>query len=468
MTTESATPRWADLLEPDHLVPLVVLATGVLLHSMNALLMSTVMPSAVKDIGGLEYMAWPTTGFLAASVVAASGGSVVKAALGARNAYILAALLFAGGSLIAGAAPNIFVLVSGRVVQGFGGGLLSSVAYVIVRNVFPQALWAHVFALFSSVWGISALAGPLIGGVFAGMGYWPGAFYVIAAIALLVAAFATLTLPSDPAAETLPRFPGLRLAMVAAAIISLSLAGPAESIGTQLAYIALGLVLFVVALNVDRRAASPLAPSDAFSLHTACGLALWVLFLLSVANDPFPIYGPLFLQVLRDMDPLDAGYLVAMEAMSWTIVAAIVAGSPERIARLFVAFGPLAMGVGLVIISMTIESASIPWLLMGIFFAGGGIGASFAFISRIILASANERDADAAATSIPTVQLVGLATGAAIAGLLANVTGFSSGLSVETASSASTWVPGAFVLAALAASLLASSLVFSNRLKGNW
>lgn len=452
-------PRWQDLLDPALLAPLLVLCTGVLLHSMNALLMSTVMPSAVKDIGGLAYMSWPTTSFLAASVVAASSGGTVRALVGAKTAYIGAAFMFGMGSLLSGLAPDMGYLVLGRFIQGGGGGLLSSIAYVMVANVFPARLWPRVLTLLSSIWGISVLLGPLTGGVFAALGFWRGAFLVVFAIATLLAIYAARTLPADEPADSVPVFPGVRLGLVSLAILLLSMAAPETDAFRQVGLIILATITFVVTLRLDARSASPLLPSDAFSVRSTVGLGLWILFLITAANDPFPIYGPLFLQALHGMSPLSAGYLVAMESMAWTIVAALVASLPLRYSGVWLITGPVTMGVGLLGISLVITSGNMPLLLFFVFLAGGGIGACFSFLSQAILANAKPGEGDAAASSIATIQLIGLATGAALAGLIANLTGLRAGLSVETVTSASSWVPGIFAGFTTLASIAAIRLV---------
>ncbi len=457
MDINQKTASWAQLWSPGSRIPLMVLGTGVLLHSMNALLMSTIMPSAVNDIGGLAFITWPSTAFLATSVVAASAGSVAQAHLGAKRAYIFAALLFGLGSLLAAVAPNIGVLIAGRAVQGVGGGLLSALTYVMVRNVFDAALWPRIFAFFSSVWGIAVFAGPLIGGVFSSIGFWRGGFYIVAVIATGLAVIAGTVLPAAQDEQTAPFFPGLRLLLIAIGIAFISMAAPATEINTQLIFIGLSALSFVAMLILDRKSARHILPTDAFAITTSVGLGMWVLLLVSIANDPFPIYGPLFLQTIHGMDPLAAGYLVAVEALAWTVAAAIVASLPSRYIDYCKVIGPVAMGLGLIGISIWTSSGPLWLLAIALFFAGGGIGACFSFISQTVLANAKPGDGDAAASSIPTMQLVGLAIGAALAGIVANATGFSGGLSAETASNASLWVPGAFAVFSFLAAIAAAA-----------
>src|SRR5215472_12994989 len=155
------------LLAPRLALPLSVLLGGVLLHSMNVLITATLLPSIVADVGGANLMSWPTTAFLASSIAAATATGIVSSAVGNRRAFSSGALIYAAGAVLCALAPSIGIVIAGRFVQGLGGGLLSALAYILVRNVFPELLWPRVFGLLAGVWSVTVLIGPLIGGVFA-------------------------------------------------------------------------------------------------------------------------------------------------------------------------------------------------------------------------------------------------------------------------------------------------------------
>ena len=137
-------PSWSALLEPGLAMPLAVLLGGVLLHSMNVLVTATLLPSIVADLGGVNLMSWPTTAFVASSIVAAAGSAVVSGSVGNRRAFCLGAVVYAAGAALCALSPSIGLVITGRFVQGLGGGLLNALAYVLVRNVFPQGLWPRV------------------------------------------------------------------------------------------------------------------------------------------------------------------------------------------------------------------------------------------------------------------------------------------------------------------------------------
>jgi MFS family permease len=168
-------PSWPALLAPRLVLPLGVLLGGVLLHSMNVLVTATLLPSIVADIGGANLMSWPTTAFVASSIFAATGTGIVSSAVGNRRAFCGGAVIYAAGAIWCALAPSIGFVIAGRFIQGLGGGLLSALAYVLVRTIFPEGLWPRVFGLFAGVWSVSVPVGPLLGGLFAGYGNWRGA-----------------------------------------------------------------------------------------------------------------------------------------------------------------------------------------------------------------------------------------------------------------------------------------------------
>ena len=125
VTTEAG---WRALLAWHLALTLSVLLGGVLLHSMNVLITATLLPSVVAELGGANLMSWPTTAFVAASIIAASGTSLVSGRFGNRLAFSGGAVIYAAGAVLCACAPSIGFVIAGRFVQGLGGGLLSALA----------------------------------------------------------------------------------------------------------------------------------------------------------------------------------------------------------------------------------------------------------------------------------------------------------------------------------------------------
>ena len=168
---------WAALHSGRNAVYSIILAGGVTLHALNIYIVTTILPSVVGEIGGLEYYAWSTTLFVVASILGAALSSRLLDRLGPGHAYASATALFVTGALICAVAPAFPVLLAGRFVQGLGGGLLYALAYAVIRLVFPEALWSRAIGVISAMWGVSTLIGPAVGGVFAELSIWRAAFW---------------------------------------------------------------------------------------------------------------------------------------------------------------------------------------------------------------------------------------------------------------------------------------------------
>jgi len=444
---------WRALLAPRLVLTLCVLLGGVLLHSMNVLITATLLPSVVAELGGANLMSWPTTAFVASSIIAASGTSLVGGRFGNRRAFSGGAVIYAAGAVLCACAPSIGFVIAGRFVQGLGGGLLSALAYVLVRNAFPETLWPRVFGLLAGVWSVTVLIGPLIGGVFASYGHWRSAFVTVAGIGCLLGAGALFNLPADRRSDqAVPRtFPAGRVALICGAIALLSAASVATGLVIKAMLITATVVAFVLMMRTDRRAAAPLLPSDVFSLRSRTGAGLWMILLMSVGYSPLAIYAPLFLQRLHGVSPLGAGYMVALASLAWTTAALAVASLSEEWPPRLIIMGPSAMGAGLAGVGVLMAPGPVAALILPIVLIGAGIGTAWAFVLQRVMSGAKGGEENIAAASAATVQQAGIALGAAIAGLVANASGLDNALDLSSVLRASLWVPLALVAAPLAA-----------------
>jgi len=293
------------------------------------------------------------------------------------------------------------------------------------------------------------------------------AFYAVAGVDGLLGIGALFILPVSEVhnSATERGFPVLRVVLIFAAIAMLSLAsvliGPAIKGG----FIVAAIGAFVLMLSIDRGAAAPLLPSDAFSLRSPTGAGLWMVLLLSVAYSPLAIYAPLFLQRLHSLNPLAAGYgcwsivgmdgccacrRVARGGMAW----AVDRGGTNR-NECGTARGCRADGVGAGCCPTPANLADGHWYrcLLG--------------LHRATRHEQRESEENVAAASVATVQQAGIAFGAAVAGLVANASGLGDGLPPGSVLRAALWVPMAFVTAPLAAGAIGVRLNMIARRSGH-
>jgi MFS family permease len=451
---ETVPQGWRSLLKREWIPTLVVLLGGVLLQSMNVLMLTTVLPSIVGELGGVAMLSWPTTAFLASSIVAASCAGMLAGTVGARAAYCAGVATFGLGALLCSLATTMGWIVVGRLVQGFGGGLEAAAAYVAVRATFPEAAWSRTIALMSTSWSMSVLLGPLVGGMFARLGNWRYAFVATAIVAgiLAISAFAILPPSTSRRRPSAAGVPAGRVALICVAIAAMSSASIVEMLFAKAGLILFAIGALVAMLRLDRGAAAPLLPSDAFSLYTQTGIGLWLALLLCITFSPLQIYVPMFLQHLRGLDPLAAGFIVASGSLGWTVASLVTAGAAGSWPGRLMLAGPAIMGIALTAIALLIPSSAATLVLVPAIVAlGMGIGQCWPFVAHRIMSGAKAGDEDVAASSIPTVQQTGFALGAALAGVIANASGFSGGGADDVMGQVAFWVPAAFVMPAAAA-----------------
>jgi MFS family permease len=456
MDTETAPPSWGALLTGANAPRSIALAGGVALHAVNVYIATTIMPSVVSEIGGLDYYAWATTLFVVASIVGSTLSSQALDRMGARRVYGLASLSFGIGTAACAAAPTLAVLLAGRFVQGFGGGLLFALSYAMIRHVFEPALWPRGMALVSGMWGCAALSGPFVGGVFAEWHAWRAAFGVLLLATIAFALLASRVLaPRAPephgnrATEAPLRFPGLRLALLAAAVLSVSAGGVAEDTRANAAGVLGAMALLAVFAAFEVRSSERLLPRDVWTPTAQLG-ALYATMALLMLGTTTEIFVPLLLQRLRGSSPLVAGYMTALASIGWTTASLLVSGAGSRGARVAMAAGPCIMLVGLVGLARTLPDPNTSMLVLGILLvlvgAGAGIGWPHLLSRVILLARDDERGI--ASSSITTVQLLATAFGSAIGGMTVNLAGIVHPGGIEGAQRAAAWLFGCFAVLA--------------------
>jgi MFS family permease len=436
----------------------VILNLGIGLHAIDVFVISAVMPTVVGDIGGAAFYAWPTMLYMVASIVGAASGGPLKAALGARKGYALGGLLFLLGSAGCGASPSMLALLFARTLQGYGGGLLLAQSMALIGELYPPELRTRILALVSSVWGVAALVGPMIGGVFAELGWWEGAFWTTVPIIAAFTALAWRALPSA-AVASVPPFPLWRIALLAAGVLCAGITGNVASLPLKAALLLAAAVLVAQTFRLDGAAVNRLFPPRPLSLRTPVGISYWILFLFSMTHTSIGLYLPLALQVLHDVTPLAAAYATAALALAWTLASFVTAGWRDGGERAAIVCGPLLAWLAMAALAYGVTALPPVAICALTGLVGFGIGAGNLHVVAFAMRIAERGHESLTASSIPTVRSLGISFGAALAGLIANMAGLDAGITVERVGAATTWVYGATILAPVAAFVLALRVI---------
>jgi MFS family permease len=441
---------WADVLGEGRLPRFVLICLGVWLNAADSLVTATIMPSVGKALGGYAYFGWATAGYLLGSVLAGASSGLLARRFGLRRATAAAAALYALGCVMSAGGPDIATFLAGRLLQGIGGGWVVGFCSVAIGLMFPDRTLPKVYAAITAVWGVASLLGPLIGGIFADAGIWRWVFWSFAIQGLAVGAAAFVMLPKGEDGEAGAEIAWPQLGLIALGVVAIGLADLAGDFGRSSALTLVGVLLLIAMVWVDERAVARLLPKGSGDLRTIPGSGYAAMFLLTAASMGFGVYGAAILQTLAGLKALTAGYVIAAEAVAWTIAGLAVSNLtglwPGRMIRL----GAVCSTLGVAISAFAFPTGQVwPVLVAGIAL-GGGFGLSWAFMAQKVLAGLADAERGVGAAAISTVRLTGSAAGAATAAAIANLTGLAHGLTTETAQSAGVWVFAAAVPVALA------------------
>ena len=448
--TEGGT-GWADMFRGIRGVYTILLNVGIGVHAIDIFVITTVMPTVVAEIGGVEFYAWTTMLYMVGTIVGAASGRYARSVLGRRKGYVAGGLIFLIGAAGCAAAPNMAVLLIFRIVEGFGGGLLMSQSMTLVNDLYTGRLRTRVLATITTTWSIAAVIGPLVGGIWGSIGWWRGAFLTTCVLTILFIIAAWRVIPDGDGG---PRhgLPRRRLALLGISVLLVGASGQFSDILTRVGFIAGGIFCLWLTLRLDV-GESGIFPKRVLSLFTPIGTAYWVFLLLSASYTPLTIFMPLALKQLYGLDPLWIGYVLTVFSLAWSVGTIGTAGWNEKWARISCASGLAITALSIVGIAVTVGSASIWVLTVFIVMAGTGVGMTNAHSISWALAAADPDQAQITASAAPAMRSIGIAYGAAMAGLIANTTGLSEGTSPEIVRTALPWVFGIGAIVPLAGSL---------------
>ncbi|QIG47100.1 MFS transporter [Nordella sp. HKS 07] len=451
--TTNARVDWLQLWRSGDLARFCFISLGIMLHATNETMVMTVMPAMLREIEGVQYVGWSFAIYEIGSIVAGAATGRLVSFVSLRANLVIAALLFMVGCVVCALATSMQWFLVGRLLEGFGGGGLVALAFVSVERLFSRDIWPQLFAIMSVIWGVSAFSGPMLGALAAEYINWRWAFGVSAVGGLAMAVASLIVLRMRAAGEVAPvaagkppAFPFEVLACLAVSVILIAMAGLAIAPLRSSLFLISGLIGIGLVFVLDsRRPESRLFPSRPFNWRSPVGTGMTMIGAFSVATCSFGLYAPLILTQLHGVPLLTSGYIIASESIAWSVLSILVANTrPEREGRV-VMLGALMIAGGVVGFAYAVPAGSLPLILFCAILQGGGFGMAWPFVTRMIVDASLPGEKTIASSAVPTMQRMGYAVGAAIAGIIANAGGFAHGLSAETAQGAASWLFIAFL-----------------------
>jgi len=401
------------------------LLAGMLMAALDQTIVSTAMPTIVGDLGGVSHMAWMTTAYLLATTLVMPIYGKFGDLWGRRNLFLIAIGLFTVASIGAALAPDFDWLVVWRGVQGLGGGGLMILSQAIIADIVPARERAKYMGPIGALFGLSAIAGPLVGGFFTdhpSLG-WQWCFWINVPVGLAVLAIGwfALTLPRKRSTTPIDYAGIVALSATTTSLIFFTDLGGSEGWGSWQALSLLGAFVVSVCafVAVELRATEPIIPMSLFRnrtfvVATALGAAVGLGMFSAIA------FMPTFLQMSSGLSAANSGLL--MLPMTAGIILTIQS-SATFIAKtgrykIFTVIG-VAVIMAAMIWMTTLSGATSLWTIGGMFFLlGAGLGL---IMQNVVLAAQNAVPADQIGTATSTnnyFREVGATLGVAVFGTL--------------------------------------------------
>jgi EmrB/QacA subfamily drug resistance transporter len=360
------------------------LMIGSFMGSMEATVIATAMPTIVGEMGGLNIYGWAFSIYVLTSSAAMPVMGKLSDIFGRRLVYAWAMGLFLVASLLCAVAPSMFWLIVFRGLQGLGAAGLMPLALVMIGDMFTLEERAQVQALFSGVWGLSSVSGPLLGGFLVAQIGWPSVFYINIPFGIL-SAWMVWHWWEDrhELAKGKPYidYPGALLITASAVLLLLGLV----DITTWRSWFALGAAAIAtwLAVRVERRSPEPIIPVQLFE---------WRFFTIAILQsvvvgwilNGVTAYVPLFVQKVQGKSAMEAGASLSPLLIAWVISSVISAKLLLRIGYWqIMASGMLLTVIGsLPLIWLDASKSWIYlWSAMAVLGFGFGFGVPAVFIA---------------------------------------------------------------------------------------
>lgn len=408
-------------------IVLLGLMSGMFLAALDQSVVSTAMRTIADDLDGLALQAWATTAYLITSTVSTPIYGKLGDIYGRRPLFLVAILVFIAGSLATGLAGSMFELAMFRALQGLGAGGLFSLALTIVADIVPPRERARYQGMFLAVFGTSSVAGPVIGGAFAGVDEflfldgWRWVFLMnlpIGAVSLFMV-LRFLHIPHNPRPQKIDWWGAVTIVIAVVPFLLVAEQGrewgwsSPLSIGMYVLGIS-GIISFILIERKMKDAA--LLPLKLFTEPTFARTQLMG-FIIGIGMFGGMITLPLVLQVVYGASPTQAGLLM-LPMVAGLMVSSIVSGrmmSKSGKYRIFFNLGTGMLLAGYLYLLLVLD-ASIPvWVVsIGMVMIGLGLGQLLQTTTVASQNSVHGRDIGVATSSITFFRQMGGTFGVAV------------------------------------------------------
>lgn len=428
MSNENINEKHKEHTHKEIMIIMGGLMTGLLLAALDQTIVSTALKNIVEEFNGLNHYTWVVTAYLLTSTAATPLYGKISDLYGRRPVFQFAIVIFLLGSILAGASQNMTQLIATRALQGLGAGGLMALTFVIIGDIVPPRDRGKYQGYFGAVWGLSSVAGPLLGGYFSdhpqilGITGWRWIFYINVpfALASLVVTSIVLHIPKIKREHSIDYLGALLLVgSVVPILLTLSVYGPENgwADARTIIYLIIGLIVAVLFILQEKRAKEPILPLHLFNNHTFNVTSI-LGAVIGAGMFGAIVMIPLYLQVVKGYSASDAG-IKLIPLMLGILTMSIYSGksiSKHGHYKRFPVAGTSIMTIGLIL--MTQLKVDTPYWQLALYavLVGMGLGLSMQTIVIALQNSVEMRDMGVATSSNTFFRSLGAVFGTALFG----------------------------------------------------
>ncbi|SMC62367.1 MDR family MFS transporter [Janibacter indicus] len=411
------------------------LMLGMLVASVSQTIVGPALPRIVSELGGMDHYSWVATAAMLVSAVTVPIVGKFSDLYGRRGFYLGGIVVFMIGSLIAGFSQSFWMLVAGRAVQGLGMGTLMPLSQTIIGDIIPPRQRGKYQGLMGAVFGVTSVAGPLLGGVITDHLGWRWLFFVSLPIGLIALFFIArfLHVPHTPRKAPIDYLGITTLSTgLVALLLAVSFGGSSWAWGSteSISLFVLSVVALTAFVLVERKAVEPVLPLRLFA-NRAISLSLVSAFGVAIVMFGAIIYIPVFAQGVIGVNATNSG-LILMPLMLGFIICGILTGMLITRTGKYLPFmltGIAVMSVGVFLLTRLDHTATSLQLTEAMVVLGIGLGMAMQQYTLVVQNAVSRSDMGVATASTQFFRNVGSTVGIAIFGAV-----MSSGLQEKIAS----------------------------------